>query len=249
MTISLEKRKEKVGIILAKRNVTRAPTVRVGLSLDVSGSAQPLYTGGVMQDVTDRLLGIASTFDDNGEMDMWCFSNGFNRLETATSSDYGTYIRNRLLRSGASLWGGTQYAPALRDITGFYFPQSGAAPSPPKPSGGLLSSLFGKKPAAVAPPPPPAASSSLPAMCLFITDGANSDRTEAARVLRDAQKYPVYWSMIGVGNPREFGFLKEMADELPNVGFVNLSSLSIGDDELYEQLITDEFCTWVRGIA
>ena len=84
-------------------------------------------------------------------------------------------------------------------------------------------------------------------MCLFVTDGANDDRRQAAEVLRRSQDQAIYWQLIGVGPAREFGFIREMADELPNVGFVNLSSLSMSDEALYDQLLNDELCGWVKG--
>jgi len=59
----------------------------------------------------------------------------------------------------------------------------------------------------------------------------------------------VYWQMVGVGPSHNFKFLKEQADLLPNVGFVNLSSLKISDDELYDQLIAEEFLGWVKTRA
>jgi hypothetical protein len=36
--IDLEKKAEKVGIILAKKGITQAPTMRVGVAIDISGS-------------------------------------------------------------------------------------------------------------------------------------------------------------------------------------------------------------------
>jgi hypothetical protein len=67
--------------------------------------------------------------------------------------------------------------------------------------------------------------------------------------MRDAQKHPLYWQLVGVGDPAEFGFLREMADELPNVGFLHLPSLDISDDDLYEQLLSEELCTWLKATA
>ena len=84
-------------------------------------------------------------------------------------------------------------------------------------------------------------------MAMLITDGANSDRDATERFLRSAANLPVYWQMIGVGpDIREFSFIEEMADLLPNVGFVSLSSLDISDDELYDALLSQELCDWVK---
>jgi hypothetical protein len=108
--------------------------------------------------------------------------------------------------------------------------------------GGLFGGLFGKKAAAEKP-----SDTSSPALALFVTDGANDDRAAAERVLTEAQAHPVYWLLVGVGNPNEFGFLRDMADKLPNVGFVHLPNLEMTDDALYEELLGDEFVNWVKA--
>jgi len=240
--INLQKRAEAVGIVLAKRGITKVPPVRVGMALDVSGSAQTFYTSGVMQETIDRLLGVALKFDDNGELDSWLFHNDvLPQLPTLTESDEGTYVKNVVLKQ-RGLWGGTSYAPPLKAAMSYYF--QGPAPAPAAKSGGLFG-LF-KKEAAPAPAP---ATKQDPAMLLFVTDGANGDRAEAAQVLREAAKSsPVYFQMVGIGRASEFDFIRQMADELPNVGFVNLSTLSMTDEQLYEQLINPEFCEWIKTL-
>lgn len=48
MSIDLNKRVEKVSIVLAKRNLTQAPKMRVSFVTDVSGSDKQLYNSGIM---------------------------------------------------------------------------------------------------------------------------------------------------------------------------------------------------------
>lgn len=239
MTISLEKRKEAVGIQLQKYNITKVPPVRVGLALDVSGSAQPLYTKGIIQETVNRLQAIALTFDDNGELDMWCFADGtrFSRLKTATAADYDNYVDREILKNRSlSLWGGTDYAPVLTDMIEFWFPGTTKQQSK-----GLFGGMFAKRSVSEV------KATGLPAMGLLVTDGQNYDKSEAEKVLQQAGNTNVYWQMIGVGNPREFKFIEEQADKLPNVGFVNLNSLQVTDQELYAALIADEFANWIKA--
>ena len=73
MSINLEKRTQQVGIILAKRGLPVAPKTRVGVALDVSGSAKHFYENGVIQETLDRLLAVAMKFDDDGNLDAWTF--------------------------------------------------------------------------------------------------------------------------------------------------------------------------------
>lgn len=253
MTISLDKRVEKVGIQLAKQGITKVPPVRVGLALDVSGSARPLYASGIMQETVNRLQAIALKFDDNGELDMWTFSSDpipFNRIETATAEDYDDYVNKNILKnSKIQLWGATEYAPVLEDMINFWFPGTTGKAAAPTVKKSVFRSLFGKKEDSAPAAAPTSAANLLPAMGLLVTDGANSDQRETERVLKAAASTNVYWQMVGVGPANYFTFIEKMADDLPNVGFVNLSSLSISDEELYAQLIAEEFAGWIKKVS
>jgi hypothetical protein len=243
MAISLEKRAEKIGIILAKANVTKIPPVRVGLALDVSGSTESLYSRGIMQETVDRLLAVSLKFDDNGELDMWSFNQSYSRLVTATPDDYTTYIA----KAGIHVGGGTNYAPVLNDMVNFWFAPATTTQVVQSVKKGFMG-LFSKKTAeTVQVVTLPA--SNLPAMGLLVTDGANDDRADAEAILRASADKNVYWQMVGVGSAHQFSFLKKMADDLDNVGFVNLASLDVSDDEIYSQLIAEEFIGWIKKIA
>ncbi|OJA27628.1 VWA domain-containing protein [Burkholderia ubonensis] len=247
--ITLEKRAAKVAIVLEKRQILKPPVVRVGAALDISGSAKALYKSGVIQETHDRILGIALKFDDNGEVDTWTFTEGFDRLPTATPDNYGAYITDFVLNGDIDKWGGTQYAPVMNDIVDFFF----RAPEPERKreaKRGFLSRLFGGADDTPAPPSAPvSANGHLPAWVLFVTDGQNpkNDRKRVRQLLAESRHYPLYWSLVGVGDPSEFDFLEEVADEMPNVGFLHLESLDVSDEQIYEQLITQEFCDWVRA--
>lgn len=236
MSISLEKRAAKVGIVLAKRGLTKVPPVRVGAAFDVSGSARGFYEGSnVMQETIDRLLAVAMKFDDDGQLDAWLFHDGvLPQLPTITESDEGKYVKDVILRQ-RGLWGATNYAPVLQEVMNFYFGEQ-------KKSGGMFGGLFGGKAAAPA--------KKDPAMLLFITDGANSDERATQQVLAAAEaNSPVYFNMVGIGNPSYFRFIERMADELGNVGFTNLNDLSISDDDLYDKIVNQEFVDWVKKFA
>jgi hypothetical protein len=242
----LQKRQETIKFVLDKRALKTTPVMRVGVALDVSGSAQPLYKNGTMQATIDRLVPVAMRFDDNGEMDVWSFDNNHNQLDSVGKMDYEDYIKREILANNdISKWGSTRYAGVMEAMVGFYFGAQGR-PAPAT-RGGFFGSLFGGK----ASPAPVAKASTAPlqpAMVLFITDGANDDRAAAEKVLRNSQSQSLYWQLVGVGNPREFGFLKEMADELPNAGFVHLSNLKITDEALYDQLLSEELCSFIKDL-
>lgn len=242
--IDLAKRTEQVGIILAKNNIVKAPTCRVGLCMDISGSMQGFYQNGVVQDTVDRLLAVAMKFDDDGSMDMWTFNNSFTRLEPATEKSYGKYVKQEILnKSGVDKWGGTSYAPCFADVVDFYYGNNSS--SLKIKASGLMGKLFGSKPQQAT---PSTTSSSDPAVCLFITDGACDDARQSAAMLAAASQHKIYWHMVGIGGSHNFKFLQEQADLLPNVGFINMNSLAMSDEELYNQMITEEFLDFVKSI-
>lgn len=246
MGISLEKRSEKVKIQLAKRNIRDKVILRVGSALDKSGSAQPFYQNGQMQELVDRLLAVAHNFDDNGEIDMWAFHNHSIPLEPATPESYGGYVNNVIMRGKhAGSWGGTEYAPPMADILEHYFP-SEAKSQPKEEKKGFLGRLFGgETPKAVEPAPvDPAAE--IPALILFITDGENSDKGATERLLQESKDKPVYWLMVGIGHASSFGFIERMGEKFDHVGFVNFDNLDLDDDDLYDQILSDELAEWIK---
>lgn len=245
--IDLKKSVEQVGIVLTKRNILTPPTARVGVALDVSGSAEWMYKpGGIIQQTLNRLVAIGLTFDDNGELDVWAFSNNFKHLDTLDEHNYNDYVTNVVRKNQSGFWGGTYYAPIWQDVVNFY--GGAAVPQPAQSSKpGFFAKLFGAK--EVAPVEVSVQPTEDPAVLFFITDGANSDRQQARKVITDAQRTvnPIYFVMVGVGDPTEFGFLEELADDLPNVGYINLSDLDISESELYDGLIGQELCTWLTS--
>ena len=209
-----------------------------------------MYEQGIIQETSDRLQAVALKFDDNGELDAWAFDNYCTQLESASANDEGSFITEQIINNrGLRKWGGTSYAPVWEAVTSFYFTPQAVAKIVEASKGlfGSLKSLFGGgKPAASAQPAPVPAGE-LPAMLLFVTDGECGDESNSRRVMAEATKNPkMYFQMVGVGHAKHFAFLKELADQYPNVGFINLSSLALSDDELYDQLITQEVVDWVK---
>lgn len=124
-TINLEKSTislEKTLIDLTKRsgvsfNEHRA---KVGLVLDYSGSMRNLYKDGTVQETLTRLMPLALKFDDNGELDVWLFHEGFYRLESMDINSYSDYVHS-VIDKGNYRMGTTSYAPVLSDVMKKYF--------------------------------------------------------------------------------------------------------------------------------
>ncbi len=93
-TISLKKKA--AGIVLEKKNL-RGVVARVGLVLDISGSMRRLYREGVVQEAVERVLAVASQFDDDGALDVWVYDNEFTRLPAVTEEDFADYVNQQIL--------------------------------------------------------------------------------------------------------------------------------------------------------
>ena len=95
-TISLKKNAAR--IVLEKKKLTGV-TARVGIVLDISGSMRQLYRKGIVQDAVERILAVASQFDDDGSLDVWVYDNEFSRLQAVTEKDFSDYVERQILNN------------------------------------------------------------------------------------------------------------------------------------------------------
>ncbi len=95
-TISLKKNAAR--IVLEKKKLTGV-TARVGIVLDISGSMRQLYRKGIVQDAVERILAVASQFDDDGSLDVWVYDNEFSRLPAVTEKDFSDYVERQILNN------------------------------------------------------------------------------------------------------------------------------------------------------
>lgn len=243
--IDLEK---SVGVILEKRNMLHPPPTRVGLAIDGSGSMKGLYRAGVVQRTIDRVLAVATKFDDDGNLDAWMFDHDSHPLPAATPADYdGGYVERNILRR-FNIDGGTAFHPVMSDVLRFYFPAAKQATAAPIGFFAGVAKLFGSAREVPKPDAAPSFAGIVPAFVIVVGDGQNSDRGPAAELLREAAQtgYPIYWQFVGIGDEK-FTFMRTMADELPNVGFCEVRDLSrISNDDLYDRLLSQEFIDWIR---
>ena len=243
--------KKKVGIVLEKRKLPQV-TCEVKFALDISGSMQGLYNDGTVQNLTDRLLAVASRFDDNGEMEVWTFTDNFDEAPTVTESMHEGYIDKHILRNSEIYkWGGTSYSPVMMDIIEKSFTEETKTTKTVEQKPGFLGRLFGAKTVtteveswAISNRQP-----EFPIFVPFVTDGDNSDHAETERTIQMCADKNIYWLMVGIGR-ESFSWLKRIADKYPNVGFVKIENLEkISDEDFYMQLLNEEFCAWVKKFA
>lgn len=114
---TLNLRKETFMHTLEKKSLNNI-LARVAVAMDDSGSMKHLYKDGTVQSVLERVLPLALKFDDNGELDMWLFSNGYKRLASITEQDFYQYVDREAMKKAS--WHGTEYAPIINDIVKKY---------------------------------------------------------------------------------------------------------------------------------
>ena len=243
--------KKKVGIVLEKRNVSQSTRAQVAVAFDVTGSMQGLYSRGTVQELAERLLAVALRFDDNGSLDSWAFCEESTALAPVTESNFANYVQKEMLeKPGVQKWGSTYYAPALEDISTFYFGSFKTVVTEKiEKAAGFFGKLFGNKTAvqtATQVQVPGQSTSTLPVYVMFVTDGENFDEEESWKVLRQLANKNIYVEFVGIGKDR-FKFCQAAADELGNVGFVRVNDITkISDEELYDTLLNEEFCEWIK---
>lgn len=113
-TINL--RKEKLNKICLEKKELQDLTSKVVVVLDYSGSMDQLYRDGVVQETLNRLLPLALRFDDDGEMELFIFSNNYKQLPSLNINNFDNYIKNEKVLKKYSM-GGTNYSPVIRNIT------------------------------------------------------------------------------------------------------------------------------------
>lgn len=231
----IEKEVEKVRFILAKNGIDHVVRARVGLNLDVSGSMIELYKQGIVQKVVERILPLGLACDDNGEIDVWGFSNRAALACVATRENYQNIVDQEMMDGDLDdiLWEGTQYAPVIHANLNYY-------QRPSSPVRHFFRKLFGHT---------AHEEEALPVINYFLTDGENTDIEATQKLfehIRDSEAQ-IYYMLIGVG-AAQFQFIRQAAQRFPNVGFIAVESLQsfINDENIYEQLLPNELCTWLK---
>ena len=95
---SINLKKQAAKIVLEKKNL-KGVVARVGIVLDISGSMRKLYSEGIVQETVERVLAVASQFDDDGALDVWVYDNEFSRLPAVTEKDFIGYVDREILNN------------------------------------------------------------------------------------------------------------------------------------------------------
>ena len=130
--VRLEKRTKEVSEIvkvnLTKHNLNPDTKARVAFVIDISGSMMHAYKKGYVQEIVEKIFPIAVNFDDNEEMDVWIFEDGYKRMPAMNKDNYYGYVQREILDKNCK-FGGTSYAPVLKDVAKYYLEEH-PEPSP-----------------------------------------------------------------------------------------------------------------------
>lgn len=113
----LELRKKTLDMVI-KEKTPSILTARCVFVLDTSGSMGGLYRNGTVQDLTERLMPLALKFDDDGQLEVFGFSNHWQEFSSANEDNLAGFVNNVVMKT--IQWGGTNYAPIIRAITDIY---------------------------------------------------------------------------------------------------------------------------------
>jgi stress response protein SCP2 len=91
-------------------------------------------------------------------------------------------------------------------------------------------------------------SNKIPALVLFITDGAVRRESDMKKQLKEASSMPIFFQFVGLGG-RSYGILERLdaikGSSIDNVNFFAINSFKdASDEDLYDKLL-DEFSKWL----
>ncbi|WP_419883056.1 VWA domain-containing protein [Peribacillus sp. B-H-3] len=211
--------KKKVDIIIEK-NALQKIRARVGVVLDISGSMRRLYKEGIVQNVMERLLALATRFDDDGILDVWIYDNSFSRLPSVSEKDFPNYVEREILENtGVSKFTANNEPPVMRDVLNKYIKEESSS----LPVYLIFINDGGIK-------------------------KAKKNQDSVANVLIDSSKEAIFWQFAGIGDGN-FDVLRKLDDlegrYADNAGFFHIPDIEKEtDEELYEKLL-HEFPRWL----
>ena len=122
MSVDLRKRiidLSKKAAFAANKHGIEGQRAQVVLVLDISASMNALYKSGAIQRVIERMLGLAVTFDDDGQIDVLLFGTNAYPLPPVTLDEMEGYVE-RVILSQYKIREATNYAPPLRLLLNKY---------------------------------------------------------------------------------------------------------------------------------
>lgn len=212
-------------------------TAKVAVVLDYSGSMATEYRSGRMQSLTEKVLALATQFDDDGDIDFFVFDSSAAHLGVIGLDDFkGSVAR---LTNGRRM-GTTNYAEAFLKVRDHF----GFAKSAEPIKKGLFSAFKKAQPSTTGP-------ADHPVYALFLTDGAPDNAKAAVDALTDVSTAPVFWKFLSIG-PSKMQFLQKLDDLkerfVDNADYQHIGDLDrIAEVDLFD-LMLEEFPEWITEV-
>lgn len=239
---------KKARISLEKKGLA-TETAEIGFVLDISGSMSRMFSGGTIQKVTERLLGIGMNMDDNKQIEVFLFGEKAHKVRNAAEEGNITNYVRREVTSNYSFEGSTKYAPVMQLVRKQMLNDEKSV-NPITQEKSFFGRLFGKKePVVNQEVIAPANENKKPIFIFFVTDGDNFDQSQTEKLIKEYAHLPIFWQFIGVGNST-FSFLEQL-DEMKgrfidNANFFQVNDIDrITDEELYNRLL-NEYPMWLK---
>lgn len=211
--------KKEVRISLEKKGIG-SQKARVAVVFDASGSMYNLYRQGTIQRAFERVLAVAASMDDDGEMDVWFFADKSARTPSVNATQFEGYV-DRYFYSDKKfqkkLGYGNNEPAAMKDIIRNYTVKS--------------------------------RNDSLPVFIVFFSDGGVYYSDQIAKLIVQSSRHNLFWQFVGLGQSN-YGVLEKFDSlsgrVVDNCNFFALDDLDqVSDQVLYDRLF-NEFPSWLR---
>ena len=219
----IEKRKIQINLEKYNRGISDVK-MEVNLILDKSGSISSLYRNGKIQELLERIVPMALSFDDNQELNLYLFDNTVSRSKlTINLGNVENFVKNNLSNI---TFGGTNYAPAIYKVMDDNFTKSTKTFTKTRKVkyGGLFG--FGNN-------------EKIPVFNIFITDGDNSDKENTIKAIEQASYAGAFFVFVGIGDMgcTNFPFLEKLDDLegrfIDNANYFSVQNIvNMSDQEL-----------------
>lgn len=209
-----------VQVVLEKKKLQQVKA-RVALVLDITGSMRPYYKNGTVQKVVERILAVASQFDDDQALDIWVYDHRFSRLPSVTEKDFENYVNRTILENTTIEKFGRNDEPlVMRDILAKYTLEE---PSHLPTYITFINDGGVKK-------------------------GTNDTGDSVQKLIIESSTKPLFWQFVGIGNA-DFGVLKKLdtieGRYIDNANFFQIENIdTISNAALYDMLL-NEFPLWL----
>lgn len=245
--VSLAKSAEAFRVSLEKKGIVKMPDLEMAAVMDVSGSFVREHRQGLTTGFLSRIVPWGMTFDPDGKIDVFTFSNGPGHyVGVVEAENHDDYVQRSIVDRVPNWGGATDYAPVLRmvlDHFGWLKRSSGSK------SASWLSRLFG---GLIGGRGEVATNAPKRAIVFFLTDGANDDPVEAKKVVAEAERdgYEVFFVLVGMSlRETRFELLKSMAQAHQNVIFRRIEDVEafnrLSDEALNEFFLDDKLTAWL----